>query len=199
MPLDRRGLLLAGAGLGLGGCVPARDAAGGATNAAPVTLCAVGASSYFGGGAIGSTPPKSTTSVIGRLRAALASNYGDAGSGLVLANPAFLSNPTWDDRLGFAGTIRDVAAGWFGGACYELTKGAANYVQFTANAASFILHRIGTGSGVCKVSIDGGAAASLTNTPGATCHIPTLSRLPKRGQLWPNYRPDSDTRHPRRR
>jgi lysophospholipase L1-like esterase len=168
MALDRRGfLLVAAGGLCLSACAPAPDPTGGATNAKPVTLCAIGGSSYFGAGATGSTPPKHKTSVIGQLRTLLAGTYGDAGSGLVLANPVLRKNPTWDERFAFGGQITDVKAGWFQGACYELPAGPVNYVQFTATAASFVLHRIGTGQGACLVSIDGGAPSSLTNTPNA--------------------------------
>jgi hypothetical protein len=192
MTLHRRGFLLAAAGLCLAGCAPAPDATGGASNAAPVTLCAIGGSSYFGAGVTGNTPPKHKTSVIGQLRTALAGTYGDAGSGLVLANPVFRTSPTWEDRLAFAGTIKDVKAGWFGAACYELASGRGNYVQFRADASSFVLHRIGTGSGVCKVSIDLAEPVILTNTPnpgkGAakllTDTVPTGSRGAHTLRVW---------------
>lgn len=141
--------------------------ADGATNLAPYRLTGIGSSSYFGGGTTGNTAPKYSSSILGRLRASLAGTYGDAGSGLILANPAFRTNPTWDDRLGFGGSVSDVAAGWFDAACWEMADGAANYVTMTAVASAFTLHRIGTGAGVVKASIDGGSATVLSNTPNA--------------------------------
>lgn len=137
-----------------------------ATTAAPLDILCPGSSSFYGGGS-GIADPRYSNSMLGKMRAALEADYGSAGTGYVAATAYVRANPSNDPRWGFGGTVTDQPYGWFTSSCYQVGSGSPNYVTFTATCTSFVLHRIGTSSGTCQVSVDGGSTQTLSNTPNS--------------------------------
>jgi lysophospholipase L1-like esterase len=136
-------------------------------------VAVVGDSIAFGAAGSGTTPPKYVTDWPGRLRALLAAQYGNAGSGVVIADANIRINPTWDDRFTYAGTITDIGFGFHAAANFRLDAVAGTYLEFTATADEFTVYNAAGAGGVINATVDGGAVKKLRNvyTGGAAVDI----------------------------
>ena len=136
-------------------------------------VAVVGDSIAFGAAGSGTTPPKYVTDWPGRLRALLAAQYGNAGSGVVIADANIRANPTWDDRFTYAGTITDQGFGFHGTSNLRLDAVAGTYLEFTATADEFTVYNAAGAGGVINATVDGGAVKKLRNvyTGGAAVDI----------------------------
>ena len=203
--LTRRSLLGASlAGLLTAGCsrtdsAPARELqhrleAGDATR--PREIGVLGDSIAFGGGAFGSTPPKYLDSFVGRLRSAVATTHGDAGTGWVFLNqalwPVAAANAGWDPRLRVVGDVTKPSSGLFRRTCARIPasrgRRPSSYVEFRAEGTTFSTLVLGQASGRSRqlVSVDGGprspcatsgaVGGSRTSRPGRGRTPTTSSR-----------------------
>ena len=138
----------------------------------------LGGSSGFGAAQYGATPPKWLNSYPGVLRTALATVYGDAGTGIVPANSVIrtgtgLTNG-WDQRWAYTGTITDEALGWHKQSCFTLATGEA--VMFTSSCISFRAYLLSAAGGACQVSIDGTAVGTIrSDSAGAAPSLAPVS------------------------
>lgn len=148
-----------------------------ATNSDPRRIIVVGGSSAYGAASFGATPPKWRNAYPGILRAALETDYGDAGSGIVPANSVIrtgtgLTNG-WDPRWSYSGTITDEQLGWHKQSCFTLSSGAS--ATFTRAASSFRVYLLNATGGTCQVFIDGNLAGTIrADVAGPT---PSLSPI----------------------
>lgn len=138
-------------------------------------IAALGDSITFGAAATGNTSPKWLNSWPGQLRTALDAEHGPSGTGIVPAIPALRTNPTWDPRFTFTGTITDHAFGFHKATCYRLKPGAT--LEFTAdNVDKFRVFLFSGGDTVAnEAQIDGGAVETIRNSYVA--HTVTIDRL----------------------
>lgn len=136
-------------------------------------IAVVGDSIAFGAAGSGTTPPKYVTDWPGRLRALLAARYGNAGTGVVIADANLRANPTWDDRLTYAGTITDQGFGFHTASNFRLDAVAGTYLEFTATGDEFVVYNAAGAGGVINATVDGGAVVKLRNvyTGGAAVDI----------------------------
>lgn len=131
-------------------------------------IAIMGDSIPFGAASTGASNPKWLNSYPGQLRTILNQKYGDAGSGLVLANPTVRTNPAWDTRFTFGGaSFLDHAFGLFSSSAYRLNAASDATLDFTATADEFWVHTYGSGSGTFTIQVDAGTTHTCTtNTAG---------------------------------
>lgn len=116
------------------------------------------------------TSPRPVNSWPGVLRAMLARQYGDAGTGLVIMDENLRANPTRDPRVTWAGVITDLAAGFHKQACARIDGPggpSSNYVTFTPTQAveAFTVWNLKGAGGANRYQIDSDTIKTFRNVP----------------------------------
>jgi lysophospholipase L1-like esterase len=139
-------------------------------------IAVMGDSIPFGAAGTGASSPKWLNSWPGQLRTDLNRSYGDAGSGIVLANPNVRANPTWDPRFTFGGaSFLDHPFGLHASTAYRLNGGSDATLDFTATADEFWVCILSSG-GTATAQVDAGAVNVLSLNANGTGG--TLAREP---------------------
>ncbi len=134
-------------------------------------IAILGDSKAYGASSTGNTPPKNKTSWPGRLRAIL-EQQDRWGGGWVICQGSNLTNPTWDPRWAFGGTVTapvSPATGAFGfhsAGTFLIAAGATNYVEFTDTMDAVQIFTAEGASGLYSVTIDGAPAGTVGNASG---------------------------------
>lgn len=129
----------------------------------------IGDSVEFGAAATGTSAPKYRTCWPGRLRKRIDEEFGEAGTGMVIANPAIRANPAWDDRWTYGSGVQDQSFGFHASSCFRLDGADANaWVEFTAICDEFIVYNLNDSGGFVRVSVDSGATKTLHNVFGGS-------------------------------
>lgn len=113
----------------------------------------------------GSSQPKWTRSIPGRLRALFDRRYGSAGSGVVVPWDTWFDTPADDPRLVKTGSHEKFLYGPHNlGAVRFLSASDTNYLEFTETCTSFVIYGLSGGSRP-RISVDGGADAYIAGSP----------------------------------
>lgn len=130
-------------------------------------IMVLGDSIPFGAAATGASNPKHVKAYPGRIRSILSRRLGPTGGGLTLANHALLSNPAWDPRWAFGGTVTPFAFGPFKQSTFRLAAGGASYVEFTETCSKFVVYLLPSGGGPVTLGVDGVTVGTVgNNAPG---------------------------------
>lgn len=129
----------------------------------------IGDSISFGAGTTGNTPPKYNSSWPGRLRARLNREFGDAGTGIVWANPDLLTQPTWDDRWDFGNATAGIFGPFRDGSVVVASGG--DPIEFTAVCESFVVHSLPGGSSWIRAYVDGVEQGTIRNVSSGTSGV----------------------------
>jgi lysophospholipase L1-like esterase len=93
----------------------------------------------------------------------LNTHYGDAGSGIVTANPTVRANPAWDPRFTFGGaSFLDHAFGIYSSSAYRLNAASDATLDFTAVADEFWIYTLSSGTGTFTYQVDSGTVVSAS-------------------------------------
>lgn len=147
------------------------------TNDAPANISVYGDSISFGAGVTGNSNPKYANSWPGQLRDQLAPTYGNAGTGLVIANAAVHLTHAYDPRWSFIGpTITDTAQGFHQAGVFEVGAGSSLTFTCEASCVEFVAYLLASTSGIAQVQVDGGTVRTIRSAPGGTA--PTYAPKP---------------------
>lgn len=122
----------------------------------------------YGAASTGVSVPKHLHSIAGRLRNLFDRRWDSAGTGIVVPFDTTFSNPTYDPRLVYGGTVANFALGPHQIAAARWQSGGVgdpNYVEFTATCTEFIVYGVGNASRL-RVQVDGGAEKYIANVNG---------------------------------
>ena len=131
-------------------------------------IAIMGDSIPYGAASTGASSPKPINSYPGQLRTFLNGRFGDAGSGIVLANADTRANPSWDPRFTFGGTdFLDHAFGLHSYSAWRLNGASNATLDFTDIADEFWIYTGASGGGTFTAQVDSQTAQNLTMISGA--------------------------------